>query len=127
MLAISLSINRFAKIRMLREAEMAYYPFPARKHCSDHHKAKVSGATQKVLPLVTYRNLRGIEYIEAIRYALGRFVAIALCALMRECEQLGSLLDCKTLIVYHSAIGFFRRRILKVIHKLGKRFHFGAS
>ena len=51
---------------MLREAEMAYYPFPARKHCSDHHKAKVSGATQKVLPLVTYRNLRGIEYIEAI-------------------------------------------------------------
>ena len=31
MLAISLSINRFSKIRMLREAEMAYYAFPAGK------------------------------------------------------------------------------------------------
>ena len=53
--------------------------------------------------------------------ALARFVVIQLCALMRESEQLASLLDGKTLIVYHSAIGKTHRRVLKVFHKPEKR------
>ena len=31
MIVISLSINRFPKIRILRRAEITYYPFPSRK------------------------------------------------------------------------------------------------
>ena len=56
-----------------------------------------------------------------VKYALGRFVVGFLCALMRECEQLGSLLDGKTLVVYHSAIGFSGRRVLEVFHKPEKQ------
>ena len=33
MLAISLSINRFPKIRILDEAEITYHTFPSRKQC----------------------------------------------------------------------------------------------
>ena len=39
MLAISLSIKRFPKIRILRWAEITYYPFPSRKRrprCGNH-------------------------------------------------------------------------------------------
>ena len=34
MLPISWILNHFSKFRMLREAEITYYSFPRRKHCS---------------------------------------------------------------------------------------------
>ena len=40
MLAISLSINRFPKIRMLREAEMAYYAFPVGKQLAAYQSRR---------------------------------------------------------------------------------------
>ena len=43
-----------------------------------------------------------------------------LCALMRESEQLASLLDSKTLIVHYFVLGKTHRGVLKVFHELKK-------
>ena len=52
-----------------------------------------------------------------MKNALGRFIVGFLCALIRESEQLASLLDGETLVVYHSAIGFLGRRVLDFFRK----------
>ena len=40
-------MKRFAKFEMLREAEIAFSPFPARKHCSDLSEIKKTHASVK--------------------------------------------------------------------------------